>query len=410
MRKRNELFMLLAGFGAASSLALASCNDYTTGQESEPEGPLKVTRLTLFDGTRTVFTDTSSPTNCKDPAQSQLTRCQNDPLGDRYGLTNSPPTPDSGQDLRVVFNKLPLLLDGMDLQKITKEAMKPPTKIELAAFAKDVLQLKCSGCTAVPPYEVDVQLTGSELSPDPTVFPYGPALQIVTSTDDPLASLEPETEYSVEIKPGLAGRDGNKLQLDGESQKLLRFTTEPFRVLTAGVGDADHDASVVGEPTEYEIADVAKNGALIIALNASVDPSVFKAGTVTATKGGMNVPVKIGVNQITTDMMTMKDVCDPGNQRTLYIYPASGNWGDAGDVTITIKGADVRDVSQAENHPAGQGKHTLKTDIVIKATTTGKDADDQYAGLTSDVVAADDDCPSAMTNEDMGTADMSTQD
>jgi hypothetical protein len=414
MRKRNELFMLLAGLGAASSLALASCADYTDGQDKEPEGALKVLRMTLFDGHRAhpVFTDTSSPSDCKDPGQAQLNRCVNDPFGDQFGVKKSPPTPDSAQDLRVVFNKLPLLLNGMDIQKITKEEMRPPTKIELAAFAKDVMQLKCSGCTAVPPYSVDVQLTGSELSPDPTVFPYGPSLQIVTDSEDPLASLEPETSYSVEIAAGLSGRDGAKIEVDSESQKLLRFTTEAFQVLVAGIGDPDSDADVTGQSGPYEVEGLATNGAIAVALNASVDPSVFQSLTATATVGGTDVPVRIGVNQITTDMMTMMDVCDPGNQRTLYVYPVAGTWGamvaEGDEVTVTIKGADIRDVSQAENHPAGQGKHTLKADIVVKAVLSGKAADDNYTGLTVGTVAADVDCPGTMTEDMSSGADMAS--
>src|SRR4051812_43648854 len=53
MRQRSALLAFLLGslqVGAASSLAvLASCNDFVTGQDPEPPGPLLVTRVTLFD-------------------------------------------------------------------------------------------------------------------------------------------------------------------------------------------------------------------------------------------------------------------------------------------------------------------------------------------------------------------------
>src|SRR5262245_4181843 len=80
-------------------------------QESEPEpaGPLLITRLTLLDASSrdaAVFTDTASPSDCS--AAAEIERCQADPFQDRYSPRRSPPTPDSGQDLRVVFNKLPL--------------------------------------------------------------------------------------------------------------------------------------------------------------------------------------------------------------------------------------------------------------------------------------------------------------
>jgi 3D (Asp-Asp-Asp) domain-containing protein len=427
MRKRNQLSMLLAGLGAAG-LTMASCNDLSTGQEGEPEGALKITRLTLFDDhvsrDSAIFTDTSAPADCMDPAVKDSSRCVNDPFGDRYGLKKSPPTPDSLSDIRVVFNKLPLTLDGQDLQKISKPDKMPPTEKDFGPIPRDVAVLSCvSGCAGAPATIVKLALTGSELSPDPTVFPYGPALQIVADPDDPVAALEPESEYTVVIKQGLGDRDGNRVDLGGDAPKLLRFNTEPFQVLQVGVGDVDHDPYVYAEPaTSYE-TDVVEEivtmemgmekrypGVIAIKLNAPVDPSVFKVGTVKATAGAMSIPVKIGVNAITEieEMMVKKLVCDPGNQRTLYIYPERGSgWGPAGtEVTVTITGADIRDLSQAENHPAGQGKHALKSDIVVTATVI--EEPEEYSGLSTQVVAADDDCPSAMAQDMSMPGDMRT--
>src|SRR5256885_8232682 len=92
----------------ATFLILVSCNDYTTGQDPEPE-TLQVTRLTLFDTTSRdapVFTDTSVP-DCSRAENQGTPSCKSDINGDTFGPVKSPPTPDSGREVRVVFNKIP---------------------------------------------------------------------------------------------------------------------------------------------------------------------------------------------------------------------------------------------------------------------------------------------------------------
>ena len=112
------------GFCTASALALCGCNDYTTGQLGEPDGPLLITRLTVLDlDSRDVpiFTDTSAPADCNAPQAKDTPACQGDIFRDRYGILKSPPSPDSGEFMRVVFNKLPLLINGMGAEKVNKQ-------------------------------------------------------------------------------------------------------------------------------------------------------------------------------------------------------------------------------------------------------------------------------------------------
>lgn len=76
--------------------ALCNCNDYTTGQPGEPDGPLVITRLTLLDQTSRdapVFTDTSAPADCTAPDVANTPACQGDIFKDLYGVKKSPPTP-----------------------------------------------------------------------------------------------------------------------------------------------------------------------------------------------------------------------------------------------------------------------------------------------------------------------------
>ena len=124
MRKRNAQLFLLAGASAAAGLfMLASCNDYLTGQDGEPNGPLKVTRLTLFDnsasrGSSSVTSDTSVPPDCTKPEVAMTQTCTNDPFKDKFGVLRSPPNPDSARRLRVVFNKAPLKLGDLDIEPV----------------------------------------------------------------------------------------------------------------------------------------------------------------------------------------------------------------------------------------------------------------------------------------------------
>ena len=169
MWPKKTIALCLLG-GSALSVIAMSCADYLTGQIPEPEGPLLVTKLTLLDKRLSrdvaVFTDTSLP-DCKQfPAEfcsveanratTSCRICYNDVLKDTYSLAKSPPTPDSGRDIRVVFNKIPLLWNG--------QSFSPESVPEMA------LRLECDGCRGIPPYKRLLDLSGSSLAAD---FPRG---------------------------------------------------------------------------------------------------------------------------------------------------------------------------------------------------------------------------------------------
>ncbi len=429
MRQRSAVMAFLLGsltVGATSSLTmLAACDDLTTGQDPEPPGPLLVTRLTLDDPNgdnsagAPVFTDTSAPLDCSLDSLKNTTACTSTPFKDMYSPMMSPPTPDSGMKLRVVFNKAPLKLNGQDVESTPSTGLAASIN-DLQLTDPNVLQLQCDGAgCAVPPSYNSLQITGSDLSPVPTLFDYGPALQmqiftsasmqlpmgLVTSTpDDPVRALEPGTVYHVILNPGLSGRDLDPLQFDASAMALLTFTTEVFHPIRFGIGDAT-DPFVTGNSCAmgsgavtdpYIVSAIpstmpscttvnpANNAALVVYLNAGVDDSVFQSTTATASiavNGGtaMPVPVKLATNINTVLPGAGAAMCSRGNQRALYIAPTSGHWDatlastDMAVVKVTLTGADIRDVSQAAGHPAGQGRHTLSGDVVLQATITPAD-------------------------------------
>lgn len=387
MWKRTRLSLLVAGLCAATGLG--SCGD-DLGQPGEPDGPLLITRMTLLDNDsrdNPVFSDTSAPSDCMDATLKNTDPCQLDPFKDQFSLKNSPPTTDSAEDLRVVFNKLPLLLNGKDLLPITVPMAGGPAVAKQAPEVQQTLKLQCAtaGC-AVPKVVDTVRIDGAPKSPDPTTFPYGPSIQMSLDKDtDPLAALEPETSYSVAVDPGLSGRDGNKVQLDDRARKLLGpFTTESFKVLQVGIGSGDKQVYAMADQT-YAVAKVPSNGAAVLTFNAPIDESLLKMTTATATAGGKPVPVGLSVTLVSKDPMTMKVTCNKGNQRALFVYPLdsmgnAGSWGMAGDIQITIQGADIHDLGQQQGHPAGSGRHSLKSNITLTVTTTGMAADMSYKG------------------------------
>ena len=280
----------LAG-GGLSLLAL-SCADYLTGQKEEPSGPLQITKLTLFENTSrdvAVFTDTSIPdcsknkdVDCTSPdsRDSVVCRvCYNDVAKDRFSPARSMPTPDSGQDIRVVFNKVPLLLDGDDLGK--------PENL-----AKS-LELSCSGCSGLPPLNRVLQITGSGVSFDPIQAPYGPSLQLTVDRTDPRSALEPGVSYQIKVNPGVAGRDGQKVDLQVPAT-LLSFQTEAFKVLQVGTGDPKTDSWVYASKAlgdgsaenPYKLAGVGQNSAVALRWNASLFTEAFKPVVIKAAING----------------------------------------------------------------------------------------------------------------------------
>jgi len=436
MKKHKKSLFL----GAATSLLLlGACNDYLTGQDGEPTGPLKVLRLTLIDfGVNTghlVFTDTSVPSDCTLPQYKDLKQCTNDPFMDTYGVKKSPPNPDSARRIRVVFNKSPLL----DLDATTRGA--PSTELELVPESgvptdlklvdQKVITLACTNCSTdatlgdgIPLTYNSLQLTGSDLSPDPSQFPYGPGLQmeILTSCTsatskfkcdkigltranvDPLAALEPDASYSVKLSAGLAGRDQQRVLLDDRANSLLSFRTESMQINTVGNGDGASANEVRGgmngsgttaDPFKVPDGLVAIDGAIEIAVNAAVDGSRLNGTSATAmvsVNGSAAQPVPVIVSPNVDD--------DCGGMRSIYVAPASGGaWTtltnpmtDEVVVTVTLKGAAVYDLSQIKGHPKGKGIHTMGKDLVIRATLLKGATPADYAGIGAGQVGDPNNC------------------
>jgi hypothetical protein len=427
-QRKRLLYLLLAGGGTGlmcGSLAvLTNCTDYLTGQIEEPSGPIQVTKLTLFDSSsrdQPVFTDTSIPdcsknqnVDCTSPDNRDSVvchTCYNDVNKDKFSPDNSVPTPDSGQDMRVVFNKVPLLLDGGDLgnQDLLNKAM----------------DLTCAGCAGIPPLQHVLQISGSGVSFDPTQVPYGPSLQLTVDRTDPRSALEPGNTYQVTVNPGVAGRDGNKLDT-AIAPALLTFQTEPFKVLRLGNGDAKNDKWVYattnygdGSPGKpYVVSDLVQNGVVALRFNASLYTAALKPITIRAliNSGAATVDVKLGANN-----------CKKGSSgyvqddaRTLYLIPATPDhsWpAIANEITASIPAAAIKDVAQKPGFPAGQ--HSVAQDLVVSIKLTGKPADSSFGGVLTTAAQAATDCADAMTmnpdmstgNPDMGPApDMPTPD
>jgi len=411
MWQRKRLLYLLLATGGGALLAV-SCADYLTGQLEEPSGPLQITRLTLFDASShsaAVFTDTSIPdcsknqsVDCTSPdnRDSLVCRvCYNDVAKDRYTPAKSVPTPDSGQDIRVVFNKVPLLLDGDDLGK--------PENL-----AKSV-ELSCSGCSGLPPLNRVLQITGSGVSFDPVQVPYGPALQLTVDRTDPRSALEPGTSYQVKVNPGVAGRDGQKVDLQVPAM-LLSFQTEAFKVLQVGTGDPKADSWVytstaLGDGSAenpYKVKDVGQNSAVALRFNASLFSEAFKPVIIKAAinGGAATVDVRVGANNC--KLASDKYVQDTA--RVLYLYPdtVDHNWPFiANEVTVVIPGAVIRDVAQTAGFPVGQ--HGPAGDLKVSIKLTGKLAEAPFAGVTTTAALAATTCmPATMQNPDLSGGSM----
>jgi len=380
MNRRNTLsFCLISGISLASLITFTACDDYSTGQDAEPPGPLKVERLTLSDGHQ--FIDTSAPADCEDAKLKDTPDCLNSPFKDNFSIKKHPPTPDHAMKLRVVFNKLPLKLNGVDVEGAPADGQLPKDISELQLRDPSVIKLECDGCTGIPAAYTSLQLAGSALSPDPTTFDYGPALQLevlpslpgfLMINDDPLRALEPNTTYRVVLNPGLSGRNAaDKVLLDDRAKSLLTFTTQPFSVVDT------QDADVIKTDSEGHDVPVglSNSGALVITLNAGVDHTRFQAGTVQAaelTVNGAKMTVPVVFSNTTTDHMSM--TCEHGNQRRLFVAPTSGTWvnsisaSDTVTLKVVIRGSDIRDVAQDSAHTPGMGRNSLSEDITVNAT------------------------------------------
>lgn len=399
MNRRNTLSScLIAGFSLASMITFIACDDYTTGQDTEPPGPLKVERLTLSDGHQ--FIDTSAPLDCDDDKLKNTPECVNSPFKDAFSILKNPPTPDHAMKLRVVFNKLPLKLNGVDVETAPADGQLPKDVDELQLRDPSVIKLECDGCTGIPAGYTSLQLAGSALSPDPTTFDYGPALQMevlsalppfLMINNDPLRALEPNTTYRVVINPGLSGRNAaDKVLLDDRAKSLLTFTTQPFAVSNT------QDADVVktdADGNDMKLG-LANTSALVITLNAGVDDTRFQAGTVQTAEvtvnggGAMSVPVVLRNGRLSA--------CVRENQRRLFVAPTSGTWvntiaaTDDVKLKIVIRGLDIRDIAQDAAHTPGMGRNSLGEDITVAATIIAgpaPDSDEHF--LDTAVTAAD---------------------
>lgn len=373
-----SLQKLLYGCGVGVTLLTLGCNDYLTGQLSDPEGPLQITRLTLFDAASRdagVYTDTSLPDcapveskqmDCSTP-ESQKERicrvCFLDTFKDRFSTKKSPPTPDSGQDIRVIFNKVPLQIDGKDLgndwDPVKDKDTTDAGKQGLAASVK----LTCGTCAGLPPMDRHLVVTGSEVTFDPMTIPYGPSIQLAVDNGDPRNALEPDSTYNVQVAGGIASRDGERLMQP--DAKILTFTTEPFKVLSVGEGDSAKWVYGDKTPGMYAVADHPRDGAVVLALNAPLHVASLSTVAVMATKqGGATVAVKIAADAF-GPKDPMKMTCAAHASRVLYVYPDGGMpWpADASQIDIRIPSGSLFDAAQGGMFE--KGKHSIGNEITI---------------------------------------------
>lgn len=434
MKKRKHLWALFAA--GVAGLTAPSCDNTNIAVPGEPEGAIQVTRVTLLTDGDTelretqVFSDTSAPAACLEGQECIFTTTR-----DLYGSRLSPINPDSYSQIRVIFNKIPLKVGEKDLETPVfplkagqpdggeQDTTLPPVRITLNVTDAAALSSP-DGCGS-PAMTMSVSLAGTDKTPNPIDIPYGPALQLVPTAHDALRALEPGCKYEVKLNDALAGRDGKPW--DKATAKFLSFTTEALRVLRSGIGDEDGDTWYPATPKEEEktilsqpsppILDggkVANDGAIRVKLSAALHDSSVETAGITATVNGVGTAVKATVYQVGTDD-NMKPVCDAGNGRALFIYPASGTWAampKADDkIVITIDGAKIWSAAQTANIPKDRGKSSLSGTITVNATSTGAAAPAEgYMGiLTADLAQSTDVvCKPAPTEDMTSPADMTS--
>lgn len=382
--RSSRTLRCLAGAGLSTAFLLSGCDaDYLTGQLAEPKGPIQVLKLTLFDSTSrdaAVFTDMSLPDCSKAPDCSLMDNrdlrvchiCYNDVFKDTYGPLKSPPTTDSGQDIRVVFNKAPLLLDGKELGNDYDPSKDAMTSDASKAALGSSVKVTCSECGGVPAMARALFISGSDVSFDPMSIPYGPSIKLSVDTSDPRAALEPDSSYVVQLDNRISGRDGERWAGTADELALLKFKTEPFRILRA-YGSSSSDAkdewvykSSAGS-TVYDIADLPRNGAVSVRFNAPLFVGGLAGVAVDAVKNGSTpIAVKLGSDTF------VNPGCKPKSQHELYVFPATGDWpADANDLKIRIPAGAIKDAAQGGTYAAG--RHSIGSEIVlnVKFAATG---------------------------------------
>lgn len=369
--------------GLCAALLWPGCADYLTGQLEEPKGPIQVTKLTLFDASSRdapVFTDTSLPDckmapDCTKPENRELRICHicyNDVFKDRYAPHKSPPTPDSGADIRVVFNKAALQFDGKELGTDFDPA-KEASASDASKALRDAAKISCAECGGLPPLARSLFISGSDVSFDPTAIPYGPSIKFSVS-GDPRSALEPDSNYIVQVDSKVAGRDGERFAATPEQTTLLKFKTEPFLVsrVFGSKNSPDKDEWVYKSSpalTSFDIADQPRGGAVTLVFNAPVHVASLAAVTVDARKDGTTpIPVTLG-----GDAFGASPGCKVKPQREVYVFPTTGDWPiDANEVKIRIPAGSIKDVAQGGTF--GPGRHSIGSELVINvkfASATG---------------------------------------
>ncbi len=408
-------------FGALAGLSLlASCSDYLSGQDPEPPGPLVVTRMTLTDpfgnnaSATPVFTDTSQPLDCMDPKSQNLTLCVNQPYTDMFSLKNSPPTPDSATKLQVVFNKVPLKVNGQDIEVMPAGGL-PSSVADLQLIQPDIIRLVCTANNCgVPQSFNSLRVGGTAFSTDPRFFDYGPSLQMEVRPsydsvpgadipDDPLRALEPGSVYHVVLHPNLSGRNSaDTVLFNDATDVLLAFETAPFQIIRLGIGSGldmplggncirghgtENDPYLANAADESsgscEYTDLSNDGVIVVYFNAGVDHTQFVPTTATAKVVVDQDPeqtVAVNLSNMIAADETDTTTCDRGNQRAVYIAPKNGAWvqnlqaTSTAVVKVTLQGSQIHDVSQLPGHPAGMGRSSLPINVTLQGTIQGSQA------------------------------------
>jgi len=388
MRKTKLLYSL-----ALAPLLLGGYSDTEIGQNVDPltvttlakcaDGQFLVYRngavtCETVTGSGTSLPDCKTAPDCTQPDNRELRICRicyNDVFKDRYAPHKSVPTPDSGQDIRVIFNKAPLQLDGKELSVSFSASKDASTTDAAKAALRDSAKLSCTECGGVPPLSRNLFISGSDVSFDPTAIPYGPSIQLVVDTSgDPRAALEPDSSYTVQVASGVAGRDGEKWSGAAEQAALLKFKTEPFQILRVfgSKNSPDKDEWVYkSQPalTTFDIADQQRSGAVTLLLNTPVFAEGLSTVMVEARKdSGTVIPVTLGSNAF------VNPGCKPKSQREVYVFPTTGDWpSDASEVRIRIPAGSIKDVAQGGMFT--QGRHSVSGELILNVKFAATAAD-----------------------------------